>query len=50
MTIAPERLTLEKTQTQPYEVNSRLRITTDEPREFKPKRSGKPNPMGHLSP
>ena len=31
-------------------VNSRLRIEGGQDREFKPKRSGKPNPMAHLSP
>jgi NADPH-dependent stearoyl-CoA 9-desaturase len=32
------------------EVNSRLRTEVHTDREFKPKRSGKPNPMAHLSP
>ena len=61
MTLAPERPTT-ISPTEPHrkgathasakhsQVNSRLRIEGGEAREFKPKRSGKPNPMSHLSP
>ncbi len=65
MTLAPERSATQdhtvsptvphragsvRTAAQHSEVNSRLRIEGAEAREFKPKRSGKPNPMGHLTP
>jgi linoleoyl-CoA desaturase len=58
MTLAPERTLTEPTttgapnSTEPkvLNVNSRLRPESDPTREFKPKRSGKPNPMAHLTP